>query len=136
MQAEILLRNKETAQESIAGDKEAKVFGRHIYGNMLGCNNEILRDEDMLRNIAADAAHIGNMTLLDVKSWRIGEGVSVVAIILESHITIHTWPEHSYATVDVYSCGAHTNPELAFQYIAERLEASKVDRGVADRSLV
>ncbi len=115
--------------------KAARVIGRHVYGNLYDCDPGILSDEQALRRIAARAAEIGNMTLLDVKSWKIGLGVSVVAIILESHIAIHTWPEYRYATVDVYSCGEHTDPERAFNYIASELRAERVERRYADRSL-
>ncbi len=112
-----------------------RVYGRHIYGNLYHCDNSVLRDEARLRRIVEEAANIGNMTLLDIKSWKIGEGVSLVAIVLESHITIHTWPEYSFATVDVYSCGAHTRPEEAFNYIVKALRAKRVEVGEADRSL-
>ncbi|MEB3846930.1 MAG: adenosylmethionine decarboxylase [Desulfurococcales archaeon] len=115
---------------------EAKVVGRHVYGNLLNCNNrEALRSPEILEEIVREAAEIGNMTVLDVKSWKIGEGVSVVAIILESHITIHTWPEYGFATVDVYSCGSHTDPHAAFNYIVEKLQPEKVETGYFDRSL-
>ena len=113
-----------------------KVVGRHYYGNLYGCRNrKALTDPNELRDIVVKAAEIGNMTLLDVKAWKIGEGVSVVAIVLESHITIHTWPEYDFATVDVYSCGSHTDPEKAFNYIVGRLSPERVVMGAADRSL-
>ncbi len=112
-----------------------KVVGKHVYGNLYGCDPQILTDEEKLKEIVARAAEIGNMHLLEVKSWKIGLGVSVVAIILESHITIHTWPEFSFATVDVYSCGEHTDPISAFNYIVTALKARKVVKGYADRSL-
>ncbi|MGB9725748.1 MAG: adenosylmethionine decarboxylase [Fervidicoccaceae archaeon] len=111
------------------------VYGRHIYGNLKECNKEILMNEEKLSTIVEEATRVGNMTLLDIKTWKIGLGVTVAAIILESHITIHTWPEYGFATVDVYSCGAHTRPREAFDYIAEKLEAKEVEYGEADRSL-
>jgi S-adenosylmethionine decarboxylase len=115
---------------------EARVVGRHVYGNLLNCNNrEALRNPEILEEIVREAAEIGNMTVLDVKSWKIGEGVSVVAIVLESHITVHTWPEYDFATVDVYSCGGHTDPEKAFDYLVEYLSPERVVMGAADRSL-
>ncbi len=116
--------------------EKARVYGKHVYGNLYGCDEGLLKDENTLREIVVNAARIGNMTLLDVKSWKIGEGVSVVAIVLESHITIHTWPEYRFATVDVYSCGMHTNPEKAFEYIVSRLKPERVEVGRADRSLL
>lgn len=115
---------------------EAKVVGKHVYGNLINCrNNDILRDPHRLEEIVRNAAELGNMTILDIKSWKIGEGVSVVAVILESHITIHTWPEYNFATVDVYSCGSHTDPYAAFNYIVEALQPEKVETGYFDRSL-
>ncbi len=125
------LRNMET----LALNREPKVYGRHVYGNLYECDASILRDEERLREIVIEAAKLGNMTLLDVKSWKIGEGVSVVAIVLESHITIHTWPEYRFATVDVYSCGKHTDPDSAFNYIVKALGAKRVERGVTSRNL-
>jgi len=117
------------------GKAEAKVVGRHVYGNLYDCNPDVLSDEESLRSMVVEAARIGNMTLLDVRSWKIGLGVSVVAIILESHIALHTWPEYRYATLDVYSCGAHTDPEASFNYLVEKLGARYVERRYADRSL-
>ncbi|UXD21220.1 S-adenosylmethionine decarboxylase [Ignicoccus pacificus DSM 13166] len=125
-----LLRFK--AQENT---DNVKVYGKHVYGNLYNCNPKKLSDPEYLKKVVIEAAKIGNMTLLDVKAWKIGEGVSVVGIVLESHITIHTWPEFSFATVDVYSCGAHTDPEKAFEYIVKALEAKKVVRGGVDRSM-
>ncbi len=112
-----------------------RVYGKHVYGNLYDCDPAILRDEERLRDIIVKAAEIGNMTLLDVRSWKIGEGVSIVAIVLESHITLHTWPEYGFATLDVYSCGMHTDPEAAFDYIVKMLRPRRVEKGVADRSL-
>ena len=123
------------SMETLALSREPKVYGRHVYGNLYECDADILRDEGKLREIVIEAAKIGNMTLLDVKSWKIGEGVSVVAIVLESHITIHTWPEYRFATVDVYSCGKHTDPDSAFNYIVKALGARRVERGVTSRNL-
>lgn len=123
--------------ELVALQREAaipKVIGKHVYGELYDCDTKILRNKRVLKNIVIEAAKIGNMTLLDVKSWKIGDGVSIVAIVLESHIAVHTWPEFSFATVDVYSCGEHTYPEAAFRYIATNLRAKKIIRGYVDRS--
>jgi len=110
------------------------VYGKHVMGNLYGCNASKLSDISYLIDLVRNAAKVGNMTLLDIKSWKIGEGVSVVGIVLESHISIHTWPEFRFATVDVYSCGAYTNPEKAFEYIASALEANKVEIKIIERN--
>jgi len=124
------------AQEIQERRQGYRVVGRHYYGNLYDCrNSRALRDPQELERIVRKAAEIGNMTLLDIKSWKIGEGVSIVGIVLESHITIHTWPEYSFATVDVYSCGGHTDPQKAFEYIVGELSPERVVIGTADRSL-
>lgn len=111
-----------------------KVVGKQVYGSLYDCDTEVLKDRERLEEIVKEAVKIGNMTLLDIKSWKIGEGVSVVAIVLESHVTIHTWPEYNFATVDVYSCGAHTDPHKAFMYIVNELKAKRYTINEVDRS--
>ncbi len=119
-----------------AAGEGLRVYGLHIYGNFYDCSSEdLLRDQRALEDLVLKAAREGNMTVLDIKSWKIGDGVSVVAIILESHIALHTWPEYRFATVDVYSCGSHTNPERAFEVIAEGLKPARISRGLAERHL-
>ncbi|MEM0165016.1 MAG: adenosylmethionine decarboxylase [Saccharolobus sp.] len=111
-----------------------KVIGRQVYGSLYDCDEEVLKDANKLEQIVRGAADAGNMNILDIKSWKIGEGVSIVAIVLESHITIHTWPEYRFATIDVYSCGAHTDPYKAFMYISENLRAKRYTINEVDRS--
>ncbi len=130
------MQTQAVINESVKEKQGYRVFGRHVYGDVIVKNREMLKNMEFLRRIVTEAAMIGGMTLLDVKSWRIGEGVSVMALVLESHITVHTWPEHMYATIDVYSCGEHTSPEKAFDYITKKLDAIEVRKGIVDRSLV
>jgi len=102
-----------------------KVVGRHVYGELYECDPVLLMSEEYLVEVVKEAVRIGGFTLLDVKAWRIWPGISVIAIILESHISIHTWPEHRFATVDVYTCGTKGDPFKAFNYIVEKIGAKK-----------
>jgi S-adenosylmethionine decarboxylase len=59
----------------------------------------------------------------------------------ESHISIHTWPEAGYAAVDVFTCGRHTRPEAACEYLidvfqARRYSLRKVPRRTAQPTLL
>lgn len=68
------------------------------------------------------------------------QGVSGVVIIAESHLTIHTWPEHGYAAVDVFTCG---RPEIAEAVMAlvitalaaETIHKTSFERGPDKRPL-
>jgi S-adenosylmethionine/arginine decarboxylase-like enzyme len=61
-------------------------------------------------------------------------GVSGVVVIEESHISIHTWPEHGYAAVDFYTCG-HADPEIAHEFLAAGLGAAHAEVMYVDRGL-
>ncbi len=113
------------------------VIGRHVYGNMYGVNPDILWDEELLVNTVKKAVEEAGATLYDLKSWRIeGEkgGVSVIALVLESHISIHTWPGYRYATVDVYTCGENADPWRGFEVILSRLNPKFYTVHYSDRS--
>jgi S-adenosylmethionine decarboxylase len=55
-------------------------------------------------------------------------GVSGVVVIAESHVTIHTWPEHGYAAVDIFSCSPKLDHRLLAAELARRLRATRVGR--------
>lgn len=49
------------------------------------------------------------------------QGLSGVVVLAESHISVHTHPEHQYASFDIFTCGTVINPREACQYIVEQL---------------
>lgn len=115
------------------------IVGKHVYGNLYGVDPEKLWDEESLKSIVVEAAKIANMHLVELKSWKFTGhhgGVSVIALVLESHIAIHTWPDYGYATVDVYTCGAQSDPWKAFNHIIARLRPKHYIVHYADRSSI
>lgn len=122
----------------LEGSQSKGVIGKHVYGNLYGIDPEVLKNEQYLRSLVIKAAEVANVHLVEVKSWKfIGgdkEGVSVLALVLESHIAIHTWPDYRFATVDVYTCGDHSMPERAFNYIVNTLKPKRYTIFNADRS--
>ncbi|MEM1675616.1 MAG: adenosylmethionine decarboxylase [Desulfurococcaceae archaeon] len=125
------------ATETRVDKVEEYIIGKHVYGNLYGIPRELAIDEKYLIETVVKAAELANMTLVDVKSYSFGGlkgGVSVIALIMESHIAIHTWVEYRYATVDVYTCGDKSDPWKAFQYIVERLKPKDYTINYADRT--
>jgi len=115
------------------------IVGKHVFANLYGIDSKLLWDEEKLVKIVKNAAKKGGMTLVEVKSWKFTGyhgGVSVLALVAESHIAIHTWPDYGYATVDVYTCGAHSDPWKAFNYIVNELKPKYYIVGYADRSSI
>ena len=86
--------------------------------------------ERLLRRAAA----AGGATLLSchMHGFGGGNGVTGVALLAESHITVHTWPERGYAAFDVFMCGG-CNAERAAEVIAEAVPEARVQVRAVDR---
>ncbi|KAB7705935.1 S-adenosylmethionine decarboxylase proenzyme [Bacillus aerolatus] len=100
-----------------------ETMGRHVIAELWGCNLEKLNDMETIEQIFVDAALKSGAEIREVAFHKFApQGVSGVVIISESHLTIHSFPEHGYASIDVYTCG-DLDPNIAANYIAEALEA-------------
>ncbi len=102
--------------------------GRHLIADLHGCAG--LTDVDLIERALRDAAEAAGATVLDVRLHAFGEGQGVtgMALLAESHLSIHSWPEHGYAAVDIFLCGARHDPEDALAVIAAALGAATVER--------
>jgi S-adenosylmethionine decarboxylase len=89
-----------------------------------GCNPKLLGDVKRVEEIMVAAAKIAKATIVGVHFHQFSPfGVSGVVVIAESHVAIHTWPEHAYAAVDIFTCGETLNPEIAVQYLVEKFQS-------------
>ena len=87
-------------------------IGYHYVVEASGCNQDMLADPDLIRETLQHAAREGGMEVKTTYFYRFApKAVSGVVIVAESHITVHTWPERSYAALDVYVCGEKADPE-------------------------
>ena len=100
--------------------------GKHLILELYGCNYEKLNDELYLRYQLNSAAKQANALVLNIISNKFEPyGVTAIALLAESHMSIHTWPESKYAAIDIFTCGINMKPNLASQFLIETLEASK-----------
>lgn len=124
--------------EEMKGDRKDKgVIGKHVYSNLYDVDLSVAAEEEKLRKIVAEAAELGKMRIWDLRSWSFGGdkgGVSVIALVVESHIAVHTWIEYRYSTVDVYTCGEESDPFKAFEHIVKALKPRFYTFNYADRS--
>ncbi len=100
------------------------MLGRHCILELYNCDSLKLNDEAHIRTSITTAARLAGATLLKLVTHHFEpHGVTGLALLAESHISIHTWPEHLYAAVDVFTCGDHTMPERACEILRRELLA-------------
>jgi S-adenosylmethionine decarboxylase len=86
--------------------RDGKVFaGTHLILDLCGARH--LDDIVYIEHALTEAVEAAKATLLEIRLHHFSPngGVSAVAVLAESHISIHTWPEAAYAAVDIFMCG-------------------------------
>ncbi len=110
-------------------------LGRHLLAEFYQCSRETLNDENKISSIMTMAVEVSKATIIRPFFHKFSpQGVSGIIVIAESHLAIHTWPEHGYAAVDLFSCGDFDFTG-ALKYIRDNLNAEKysilsIKRGV------
>ena len=100
--------------------------GKHLLLELYRCDYEKLNDESFLRCTLNKAAKLANATVLNLISNKFEpQGVTAIALLAESHISIHSWPESNYSAVDIFTCGQNMLPEIACQYLIQNLNAEE-----------
>ncbi len=120
--------------------EDSRALGTHLLIELYGCERGTLErvievEHALLRAAHASRAHIVSHFFHEFEPY----GVSGVVVIEESHYTIHTWPEHRYAAVDLFFCSESVEPERALEVMREafkpaRVEVMLVRRGTVHRA--
>lgn len=103
-----------------------KVIGRHLTVDMYGCSFENLNNLEFIKNAMITAIQEANMTLLDITTYKFDPlRLTALALLAESHMSIHTYPELGYAAIDVFTCGDHCRPDKAIAVLKRFLKPEK-----------
>ena len=99
--------------------------GRHLLVDLWGGRG--LDDLERMEAALRDAAHESGATLLHVHLHHFtpNDGISGVAVLAESHISVHTWPERDYAAFDLFMCG-DARPALGVEVLKRAFSPSEV----------
>ena len=120
---------------SFSNDEKLIHQSKHLLLELYRCDFEKLNDESFLRCTLNRASKLANATVLNLISNKFDpQGVTAIALLAESHISIHTWPESSYSAVDIFTCGQNMMPEVASQYLIEALKAEEHFLRVIERN--
>lgn len=86
--------------------------------------------------LAVGAAEVANAHVLGSEVHEFapdGGGTTVLVLLAESHLSLHTWPEYGYVAVDLFTCGLDMRPEDAVGYLAQQLAPSRTRVQVIER---
>src|SRR3984893_866401 len=98
--------------------------GAHLIVDLHGANR--LDDIDYIESTLRRCVMAAKATLLHIHLHHFQpSGVSGVAVLAESHISIHTWPEAGYAALDVFMCGK-ANPDACVPVLREAFKPKRV----------
>lgn len=102
-------------------------LGKQIVAEFYGCERSRLDDVGFIEQAMTDAAQIAGATIVSRAFHHFSpHGVSGAVIIAESHLAVHTWPEHGYAAVDLFTCGDDILAAAAFDHLRAMLAAGQI----------
>ena len=120
---------------SFSSDEDFIHQSKHLLLELYRCDYEKLNDESFLRCALNRCAKLAKATVLNLISNKFEpQGVTAIALLAESHISIHTWPESNYSAVDIFTCGKNMVPELASQYLIDALKAEEHSLLIIERN--
>ena len=108
-------------------------MGKHYLLNLYGCSFVLLNDEYCLIDLLENAAVASGANVVQTISKKFEpQGVTVLCLLSESHISIHTWPEEGRAAADCFTCG-DCNPKIGCDIIIQQLNPSKYELTYIER---
>lgn len=120
---------------------EYSTFGRHVAVDAWGVDFELLNNSEWLKAQMVEAADVCGATILSVQSQQFEpQGATVLVMLSESHISIHTYPERGFAALDCYTCGETVDPQLAIDHMIsvlnpDKVYAKKLTRGMGEMTV-
>ncbi|WP_245379914.1 adenosylmethionine decarboxylase [Kibdelosporangium banguiense] len=121
-------------------DEVGEFAGRHVLAEFEGVAAELLDDPEFLVDSLQRALEKAGATVCDMSFKQFEpQGVTVLALLSESHASIHSYPERGAVFIDVFTCGKRADPELAVNLLRDMLNAgvsriSVIHRGQEGRS--
>ncbi len=101
-----------------------EALGNHILIEFYECDSDSLRSVEYIERVLLRAADESGAKVVTSNFHQFQPyGVSGVVVIEESHYTIHTWPEHNYAAVDLFYCDPSVDVDKAIEVLTETLNS-------------
>ena len=109
---------------------------KHILFDLIDCPFDLLNEEEFIKDSLLNASVVAKSPYIKIQTHKFEpQGVTGYALLEESHMSIHTWPEKGIAKCDIFTCNADNDPMAAIEYFKKRFNTIHVKRWTCDRSL-
>jgi len=95
---------------------------KELLVDMYGCEGNLNDEKFLCETLETAANQVGAKIIRRVIQRFSPRGVSVILILAETHISIHTWPEYGYAALDIFICGEGKDPNVVWNVIKKALQ--------------
>lgn len=110
--------------------------GRHLILDLYDCDPVVLDDYQELQRLLEASLLMAKATILRIFGEKFQpQGVTLLALLAESHASIHTWPEIGYCAIDLYTCGDTTKTHKAAEFLKKKLKAKTAEEKELVRSI-
>lgn len=110
--------------------------GRHLILDLYDCDPEVLNDYEELQRLLEASLVMAKANILRIIGEKFEpQGVTLLALLTESHASVHTWPEIGYAAIDLYTCGDTTETHRAAEFLKAKLKAKTSEKKELVRSI-
>lgn len=114
-----------------------KSLGYQLTIDFYDCNSKIIDNVDKIKSILETGAKMMNLSIVKTVIHEFSPiGISGVVVIKESHIAIHTWPEHNYVALDFFTCNKSYPLDEGIQWIQKEFEANKIEKTTIQRGFL
>ena len=110
--------------------------GRHLILDLYECNPALLDDYEELQRLLEASLVMAKANILRIIGEKFQpQGVTLLALLAESHASLHSWPEIGYCAIDLYTCGDTTQTHKAAEFLKLKLKARISEQKELTRSI-
>ncbi len=111
-------------------------LGKLHLAELHGCQAN-LNDIQLIKSSTLNAAREGKLTVVNELTHQFApHGITCVLVLAESHLSIHTWPEHNYVAIDLFTCNLETDGPAILEMLASEFQASQTEIKSVDRGSI
>jgi len=109
-------------------------LARHLLAEYYGCKPDLLDDPDAVHELIVSAAQAAGSAVVGAKLHKFEpQGVTGLLVLAESHLALHTWPEHDFVTAEIFACGERADVHAGHRLLLEVLRPRESDVRVIGR---